>query len=309
MVIRHQHCSVLVVASDEQRMLFRQAVATDPFREWHVLEARSFEQARFTLHHDGCEAVLLDGGFSSSEDSDRLLCLAARHKVPVVVLTVSERDTRRELWGSDTSALPLELSLRHPPLLHEALSQAVRCRDLQHSLRIATDDLRSCRERVSGLLSLLWEVVPGAGTAPWFSERYMLDRLKEEVDRANRYQSPLSLAIGEITVAAGARAGILERIVRGKRFSDIAGQYGPHGFLVLLPATPASGAVTCCRRLQGLLEEPSAVVLESSVSISSRICMGIASYSAVLASPVRLLARAEQCLEKAQAGDEASIVS
>ena len=42
---------------------------------------------------------------------------------------------------------------------------------------------------------------------------------------------------------------------RSKRRCDVAGQYGPQGFMLLLPQTPPEGAVHFCRRLQGLLDD------------------------------------------------------
>src|SRR5262249_7399441 len=147
---------------------------------------------------------------------------------------------------------------------------------LQHALgdgvtlqraRRTGDQLRDCHCQVTRLANLLWEATPAAGRPPWFSQRYMLERLQEEGCRSERHGNPLSVVLGEVWVAqeeplADEEPGPIsrwtaERVNRNKRRCDVAGQYGPQGFLLLLPHTPPQGAVTFCRRLQGLLEDPS----------------------------------------------------
>src|SRR5437764_433036 len=46
----------------------------------------------------------------------------------------------------------------------------------------------------------------------------------------------------------------MDVIAKGKRRSDVAGQYGPDGFMLLMMHTPIKGGIHCCRRLQKAIE-------------------------------------------------------
>jgi GGDEF domain-containing protein len=134
----------------------------------------------------------------------------------------------------------------------------------------------------------------------------MLERLSEEVSRCERHGTPLSLILGEVVVvpvAAGEADDRLEERVRGwisslilksKRRSDMAGQYGPSGFLALLPLTDAEGAEEFCRRLTGIQEAEPCPGLPPSWQV--RVGYGVASYSAEHSSAKNLLRVAEEHL-------------
>jgi PleD family two-component response regulator len=44
---------------------------------------------------------------------------------------------------------------------------------------------------------MLWQASPTAGRTRWFSQRHMMERLEEEVARADRHGTPLSVILGE----------------------------------------------------------------------------------------------------------------
>ena len=148
----------------------------------------------------------------------------------------------------------------------------------------------------------------------------MLERLEEEVARARRYRTPVSVAVGTMPASLaettpdagnpGMRSWVVDRIVSAKRRSDIAGQYGPHGFLLIMPNTAAEGAAICCRRLQDFVDQPPAIAAEQSLDNQARPCFGIASHPGeTTTGSAALLARAEQCLEKAETEGAGRVVS
>src|SRR5262249_5484958 len=91
--------------------------------------------------------------------------------------------------------------------------------------------------------------------------------LQEEIGRAARHGIPFSVVLGEVwpradnplPPAGWAQLSALaaERIVRAKRRCDVLGQYGPHGFMLLLANTPEPGAIAYCRRLEQYLVQES----------------------------------------------------
>ena len=91
-----------------------------------------------------------------------------------------------------------------------------------------------------------------------------------------------------------------ERVARAKRRCDVAGQYGPHGFMLLLPGATPVGAVGCCRRLQTVLEEPPA--LEETPLPPVQACFGAAAFSPSSATVKALLRQAEERLDRAKSG-------
>ncbi len=129
----------------------------------------------------------------------------------------------------------------------------------------------------------------------------MLERLEEEVTRAQRYGGPLSVILGEVEGPPDRGADGEERqkatwtvdqISRVKRRSDVAGQYGLQGFMMLLPQTDESGAAGCCGRLRQILEQP------TETPGPLRVWFGVACFSPDTHSVKSLLSRAEERLER-----------
>jgi GGDEF domain-containing protein len=82
----------------------------------------------------------------------------------------------------------------------------------------------------------------------------------------------------------------------------VAGQYGPHGFLLLLVHTEEKGGAAYCRRLQKILGQRAGSPGNGAHAL--RTYFGIAADSAGLASAERLLSLAEQQLEASKAAGE-----
>ena len=86
-----------------------------------------------------------------------------------------------------------------------------------------------------------------------------------------------------------------EQIAREKRRCDVAGQYGLHGFMLLLPQSSEVEARGACQRLGGLLAHPPHADLPA-----LHACFGLASVQGDLLSVQGLLRRAEERLEQAR---------
>ncbi|HTU22201.1 MAG TPA: diguanylate cyclase [Gemmataceae bacterium] len=301
-----QRRRVLFAATEPARAECRPLFHAESLRDWEVIDADSLERARFLLQLDPCDVLVLDCSLYRSGGSEDLSWLAGQRRAPVLVLDDGDAETVADALRQGAHYwMPRELARHHAPVLAAMLRQAAEFGDLQRRGQETSEALEDTRRQVSRLVNLLWEAVPGEGRARWFTQRHMLERLEEEVIRTQRYGGPLAVLLGEVDAPATARnvrgevgqaaTWIVDQISRVKRRSDVAGQYGLQGFMLLLPQTNETGATGCCQRLRSLLEQ-------SAVNSSSfgplHVHFGIACFSSAARSVKSLLSRAEEQLEQ-----------
>ncbi len=297
---------VLVAAKDREWTALARAFTADRLQGFQPSQATDFLHARFLLQHEACDILLLDETSFADEESEALARLAARQGVPVVILSAGEAPAGTEDAEEEGHPrLPRHLALEHPDLLDEALKAADRCRRLQRDVSRAAEEVREWRRRADQMAALLWEAAAADGHRQWYTQRTLMGRLQEELARAERRQAPLSVVVGDVQADpdAAARTWVVDRVTQGKRRSDVAGQYGPHGFLLLLPDTGDAGAAACCRRLQGLLRQPDTLAPAGPEPPPPQVAFGTASYPAA-GSAAGLLSRAEERLAEARAAPE-----
>jgi diguanylate cyclase (GGDEF)-like protein len=301
----HERRRVLVAARPTEEGELRSLFANDALADWEPVEADSFQRARFTLQHTACDVLLVDEGLYHAEGADGLAWLARQGDPPTVFLGGSEAEVCRQAYELGAAlCLPRRSTLEHPPLLAAALRRAALFGEAVRRSRRTRATLAQCRRQVDRLVGLLWRTMPLDPQTQWCSQRHVLERLQEEVARCRRHGTPLSVAVSEVQAAGADSAApetghwVAQRLNRAKRRCDVAGQYGPQGFLLLMVHTSGSGAVVCCRRLQRALEEPSAAGPGGAV----RACFGLATQTEQLATPQALLRAAEERLDAARAG-------
>jgi diguanylate cyclase (GGDEF)-like protein len=301
----------LVAATDQARNELRELFETDPLKAWDLAEAESLEQARFYLQMAPCDVLVLDESLIRSEEPDSISWIATLEEAPVVLLAEPNVPTLFQAFQNGVQCwLPRGLALTQPRLLVIVLDQAARAGNFRRQARATATALSDCRQQVGRLVGLLWDALPGPGQPPWLTQRHVLERLQEEVARSTRHGDPLTVVLGELQMARRERPSAEESqrlsqwsaqcVGRAKRRGDVAGQYGPHGFLLLLPHTSALEAVQCCRRLRDVLEKAPPGELVPAGPLNA--CFGIASFGPTLSTAKALLSRAEERLEQAKAG-------
>lgn len=296
---------ILIAAPDaDRRTLCRSIAARLP--GWEVFEADGADQARFALQLNDIDVLLLDAAAARGAGAPDWLAGIW----PVAIALLADEDVdylRTALEQGTTGWLPRQLALQHPALLAAVLRQAARARALDERLRTTAAALAGARRRVHRLVNRLWETVPFTAGASWFTQRHMLERLQEEAARVERFGGPLTVALGELLPAGSGDANAADDLAawaaqqlnRVKRRSDVAGQYGAQGFMLVLPRTTEPAASGCCRRLQTVLEQPAA-----GLRGPWRACFGVASLKAEEGQTVtRLLRQAEERLEEAKGSD------
>jgi hypothetical protein len=302
MLADHEPRRVLIMADPSAAPALRELFDRTLLTGWEALEAADFEQGRFTLQHQACDVLLVDDSVYKAEDVEGIAWLARQHELPLVLLAwVQPGLVEYALKSGVSQWLPHDLVLQHPLLLAAALNQAAQFTDLRRRIRQGQETLRQSRRHIDRLIGLLWRTLPADVESSWFTQRHVLERFQEEVSRAQRYGHDLTVVLGEVEAPTGEQPEVpggwlAQQIIRAKRSCDVAGQYGPHGFMLLLVHTTETGGVACCRRLQNLLGQPSG----QTGAQAFRVYFGVAGYSKTVASCKALLSRAEQLLGAAR---------
>jgi GGDEF domain-containing protein len=306
---------VLITAGGKPHQELSALFSRDPLTHWETRSADSFSAARFVLQHTPCDLLLVED-VCGREGLQGLAWLSFHRETPVLFLgSTPEQFTRAYDLGA-TVCLPRDMALAHPPLLDASMRQTLYHGELRNLHERTHEQLIQTRRHVDRLVSMIWRISPNDTETYWLPQRYLLERLDEELARSQRHQLPFSIAVGELRaygekshVASQYSEATSELIVRAKRRCDIAGQYGPRGFLLLMVHTPREGGVVCCQRLQTSLENPNEGIVGPRPSIRSYFGLASTSDEAELDTPQSLLRAAEQNLEMARREADACVLA
>ncbi len=150
------------------------------------------------------------------------------------------------------------------------------------------------------------------------TRREVLARLDEEVERARRYGSPLSILMLDLDhfkdvndtyghVAGDRVLAAAGRVLTGAlRTSDHAGRYGGEELLAVIPETAIQGATEAARRI---LDSFAALAHQSDAGSFQVTCsIGVASLDAAM-TPEALLIAADKALYQAKAAGRNTVVA
>jgi diguanylate cyclase (GGDEF)-like protein len=140
-----------------------------------------------------------------------------------------------------------------------------------------------------------------------FNSRYLNLYLGREIKRCKRHGIPLSVIFLDLDgfksindqhghlAGSGTLTEVGRILSQGVRESDILARYGGDEFVVVLPETPASGALVIAERLRRAIEEHPFLEAQG---ISARISasFGIATYPDHALSPEGLIQKADQAM-------------
>ena len=150
---------------------------------------------------------------------------------------------------------------------------------------------KQAHDRIRKLQITLEQMVVSDPLTGLHNRRYLMDRMLQEMTRSDRHGEPLALAMidldafkpindqfGHVLGDKVLRA-VGSAISKSVRVSDIAARYGGDEFAVILPQTPAEGAMRVCERL---LRNISEIVLQDETGRTFRITasLGLAYYPA-----------------------------
>lgn len=155
-----------------------------------------------------------------------------------------------------------------------------------------------------------------------YNRRYMEQRLQEEVSRANRYATPLSLCIIDIddfkrvNDSFGHPVGdkVLRRLsdlLRERmRDVDLFARYGGEEFVVLLPSTGAEDAYVFADRMRQLVADASlSGTAEGLPDIRCTVSIGVTTSSRSKLTGTELLREADDALYQAKNGGRNRVIA
>jgi diguanylate cyclase (GGDEF)-like protein len=148
-----------------------------------------------------------------------------------------------------------------------------------------------------------------------FNRRYIDRRLKEEMDRALRYETPFSVLMIDIdhfkrvNDTYGHQTGdmvlcyLAKLLKKSMRTSDIIARYGGEEFLIIAPATELGVAGELAVRLQNFIKYQSITIGDESeqiLDIHLSVSIGVAESRQVVNCQDDIVAIADQALYKAK---------
>jgi diguanylate cyclase (GGDEF)-like protein len=267
---------VLVVQAEQaeralQRSLFVEAGMS-------VVEARSGAEALDFLATDRPDLVVLGRTLPDMDGLDLLPRLKSDQLDFIPVLVASHR--------SETAERVRGLQLGADDYIPRPCDPAEFLARAKALLRT-----KQAHDRIRKLQVTLEQMVVSDPLTGLHNRRYLMDRLLQEMQRSDRHGEPLALAMidldafkpindqfGHVLGDKVLRA-VGSAVSKSVRVSDIAARYGGDEFAVILPQTPAEGAMRVCERL---LRNISDVVLQDDTGKMFRVTasLGLAYYPA-----------------------------
>jgi diguanylate cyclase (GGDEF)-like protein len=145
------------------------------------------------------------------------------------------------------------------------------------------------------------------------NRRYLMERLKHEMDRAERYQTSLSVVMLDLDKFKSFNdtyghlkgdellKGFCAMVRNAIRTTDIAGRYGGEEFCVVLPNTSVKGAVVIAERIRKSAEKLRVPIDDSQPPAGRTVSIGISEFTAG-DTVEKLLAVADAALYRAKEG-------
>jgi diguanylate cyclase (GGDEF)-like protein len=287
--------------------------SVDLLREWLAMSgydaasAASGQEALQKIRTARPDLILLDLLIPPPDGLEVIRTLKrdrALSAIPIVVMTV-KRDVKSKVECLRSGADDFIVKPFHFDELDAVLRSALKKRYIYASLERANQQLRDANER------LLKLTVTDERTN-LLNDRYLKRRLQEEFKRAQRYGTPLSVAMidmdhfKKVNDKYGHDCGdqVLREfgtlLTENARTTDIVGRFGGEEFLMVLPNTDGIRAAIVAERVRRAAEERVYRYRELLVRVT--VSIGVASYpaNAALTSDEALLKAADTALYRAK---------
>lgn len=144
-----------------------------------------------------------------------------------------------------------------------------------------------------------------------YNARYIFDQVAYEVERAKRYATPLSLVFFDLDkfknvndthghlVGSGLLAEVGALVRKQIRCTDKGARYGGDEFVVLLPQTDKTGALTFARKLHRAIQGET-FTAQSSMALNITGSFGVATYPDDAGSSSELVIAADKAMYRAK---------
>jgi diguanylate cyclase (GGDEF)-like protein len=267
---------VLVVQAEQRERAFQRSLFSEAGMS--VVEAGSGAEALDYLATDRPDLVVLGRTLPDMDGLDLLPRLKSDELDFIPVLVASRR--------SETAERVRGLQLGADDYIPRPCDPAEFLARAKALLRT-----KQAHDRIRKLQITLEQMVVSDPLTGLHNRRYLMDRLLQEMTRSDRHGEPLAFAMidldgfkpvndqfGHVLGDKVLRA-VGGAISKSVRVSDIAARYGGDEFAVILPQTPAEGAMRVCERL---LRNISEILLQDETGRTFRVTasLGLAYYPA-----------------------------
>jgi len=265
-----------------------------------VLEACDGEEALRLAGERSPDLLLIDLIMPGLDGYQVCRAIQAEGDAPPVIFMTMLGDTAARVSGLDAGAVDYIVK----PFEHDEVMARVRAAlrtkvvrdELAVRTKVVRDELidQASHDSLTGLLN----------------RRELDSRAAEAVALAQRHGHPLCCILldldnfKDVNDAHGHAAGdqVLRetgrRLADACRISDVIARYGGEEFILLLPETPPEAAVVLADKLRWALAEAPFEAGDTLISI--RASVGVAAFTAVMATPASLLAAADEALYRAK---------
>jgi diguanylate cyclase (GGDEF)-like protein len=274
---------------------------------YNVIAARDGQEALEKAAACNPDLILLDvmmPKFNGFEVCERIKAEEATRIVPVIMVTalneIEDKIKATEAGADDFVSKPfnkLELLTRVKSLL--------RIKELHDQLNAKVKELEEAHERLRQLA-----ITDGLTTL--FNHRYFKEHLEQELYRASRHHSEVSLIMIDIDYfkryndAFGHPAGdallrAVAKILKDNiRKIDIAARYGGEEFTLVLADTAKAAASMVAEKMRRMVETNAFEGLPSHHNGRITISLGVAAFPLDATNPNDLIAMADQRLYQAK---------
>jgi two-component system cell cycle response regulator len=242
------------------------------------------------------------------------------------VSTSSVYDGVREQWAATGTKVPVRSVIALPFSLDQRQTGVFFLRRMIDEPPLTTDDVAFADEVIKAAVAAIQrarllentktenarlEVLAHTDSLTHvLNRRALMSRLSAEVDRARRYDSPLSVLLIDLDhfkdvndthghligdEVLSETAALLQRTIRSV---DVVARYGGEEFVVVLPETPQAGAVRFAERIRTLIDQQEF----GSLRLKCTVSIGVAWFpSEGVDSVDDLLLRSDAALYRAKA--------
>src|SRR3954463_6886104 len=267
---------VLVVQSEDAERMMQRTLFSDAGMS--VFETATGAEALDFLATEAPDLVVLERSLPDMDGLDLLPRIKSSELDLLPVLVVSQR--------SETAEKVRGLQLGADDYMHRPCHPAELLARVKALLRT-----KRAHDKIRKLQTTLEKLVVADPLTGLHNRPYLMDPLVQEMQRADRHGEPLALAMidrdgfkpvndlfGHVLGDKVLRA-VGGAIAKSVRASDVPARYGGDEFAIILPETPAEGAMRVCERLVRAISE---VVLqdESGKRVKVTASLGLAYYPA-----------------------------
>jgi len=159
------------------------------------------------------------------------------------------------------------------------------------------------------------------GLTGLYNHRFFIARLKEEINRAERYDRPLSLIIMDIDYfkhyndTHGHQGGdeiligFADVITKTIRNSDIAARYGGEEFVIILSETSKEQAIQMAERMRKIIEDYPFPKKETQPGGALTVSLGVATFKVDATNADELVKKADDALYRAKESGRNRVVA